>query len=194
MTSIRQKNRIPWSPIPLFFKLSQWWKCERWSQVVRKNYGNFNLKCPKKQYEVFISEFCSQTSQWSWSRRNSFVCKSGNHSLTMKRQNLIQPESLTNVLLKNTKNSDAKKYVSNIEVELHELDFKSATKVGSMEEYQNYLGKYEEQSRFQNRSNSSDLWWTANRICFITKTGKRRRRQDQEGSISWTRSFLQQRR
>ena len=57
-------------------------------------------------------------------------------------------KSYKSFIKKYKKNSDAKRYVANIELELHELDFKSATTLSSLEEYQNYLSKYEKQSRF----------------------------------------------
>ena len=70
---------------------------------VRKEYGNFNLQVPKKRYESSYQNFVlkhrndREAAEW-------FLLQIGkSFAWTMKRQNLIQPESHTNVLSKNTR-------------------------------------------------------------------------------------------
>ena len=69
-----------------------------------KEYGNFNLQVPEKavrglHIRILFSNIAMTVKPQKW-----FLLQIGkSFAWTMKRQNLIQPESLTNVLSKNTR-------------------------------------------------------------------------------------------
>ena len=69
-----------------------------------KEYGNFNLQVPEKalrglHIRILFSNIAMTVKPQKW-----FLLQIGkSFDWTMKRQNLIQPESLTNVLSKNTR-------------------------------------------------------------------------------------------